>query len=102
MEDMDNILNQIERIQRELRELQNKLKDMEVKGTEKNGLVTTIVNGKGKIIDFDFNNGIIDQKFKEALLESINNGLEKAKQLEIEKKREIIGDVDMPDIPGLI
>ena len=98
---MGNVLNRIEQIKKELKELQGKLGDMEVCGEEERGLVKTIGNGKGKILDFVFANGIVDEEFKKALISSVNNALDKAKELEKEKKQEIIGNIQMPDIPGL-
>ena len=101
MENMGDILNKIEQIKRELNDLHSQLENMTVYGKEKHGLVRTVVNGKGKIVDFEFDNGLVDIEFKEAIITSINDGLKKAQQLEKEKKQEIIGDVDIPDIPGI-
>ncbi|MFW5976755.1 MAG: YbaB/EbfC family nucleoid-associated protein [Bacillota bacterium] len=101
MEDMDNILNKIEQIKKELDNLYSNLEEIKVSGKEKNGLVKTIVNGKGEIIDFEFENGLVDKEFKDAIIESINNGLEKSRELKKEKKQKIIGEVDIPDIPGI-
>ena len=101
MDDMDNIMNRIEQIKKELDELQEKLKTEKVYGKEKHGLVTTVVNGKGKILDFEFDNGVVDKEFKEAIIDSVNDALDKAEELEKEKKQEIVGDVEVPDVPGL-
>lgn len=103
LEDMDNILNKIESIKKELDNLNSNLESMKVYGEENRKLVKTVVNGKGKVVDFEFENGLVDKEFKEALIASINDGLEKAKKLEKEKKQEIIGDVDvdLPNIPGI-
>lgn len=103
MEDVDNVLDQVERIKKGLQELQKDLKSMKVKGKDENGTTTVIVSGEGKILDFKFDSPIetLNKETKNALIEATNNGLEKAKKLESEKKQEIIGDIDMPDIPGL-
>ena len=101
MGDMDNIMNRIEEIKKELNNLQEKLKTEKVYGKEKHGLVRTVVNGKGKILDFEFDNWVVDKKFKEAIIDSVNDALEKAEKLEKEKKQKIVGNIDVPDVPGL-
>ena len=101
MGDMDNIMNRIEEIKKELNNLQEKLKTEKVYGKEKHGLVRTVVNGKGKILDFEFDNGVVDKEFKEAIIDSVNDALEKAEKLEKEKKQKIVGNIDVPDVPGL-
>ena len=98
---MDNIMNRIEEIKKELNNLQEKLKTEKVYGKEKHGLVRTVVNGKGKILDFEFDNGVVDKEFKEAIIDSVNDALEKAEKLEKEKKQKIVGNIDVPDVPGL-
>ncbi len=103
MEDIDDVLGQVEKIKKGLEKLQKNLKTMEVKGKDESENITAIVSGKGKIIDYKFaiNVNTLNNEIKDALVEATNEGLEKAKKLESEKKQEIIGDIDIPDIPGL-
>lgn len=101
MQDRENIMNQIESIKTELEKLQNQLGEERVYGKEDYGLVTTVANGRGKIIDFKFNEGVVDRDFKKAIIKSINDALEKAEKIEKEQKQKIIGDIPLPDIPGL-
>ena len=102
MDDMNNILDKIEKIKKDLKDLEDKLETLTVYGKEKHGLVKTVVNGKGKIVDFEFTNGVVDKEFKEAIISSINDGLNKAKNLEKKEKENIIGDIDLPDVPGIL
>ncbi len=102
MDNMENIMKRVQNIKKELNQLQETLESMKVYGKEKHGLVTTVVNGQGKIVDFEFDNGVVDKEFKDAIIQSINDGLNKAHKLEKEKKQEIIGDVQLPDLPGLL
>src|SRR6056297_853756 len=101
MEDMEDIIGRIKRIKEELIKLQQNLKKMYVYGEEDKNMVKVKVNGKGKIIDIEFSTKNINNDFKKAIIKATNNGLQKADKLEQNKKQEIIGDVDIPDIPGL-
>ena len=105
MENMNNILGKIDLIKQRLNNLQGELEEIMVKGTDDDKVVTTIVSGTGKIIDFQLNFELFDtinqQDLRKALIQASNNGLNQAKQLEITKKREIVGEINLPDIPGL-
>jgi len=101
MNNMENILDKIEKIKTELNDLQQKLESKKIQETDQQDLVTTVVNGKGKIIDFKFQNITIDENVKKALINSVNNALDKAKMLEKESKQKIVEEVDVPDVPGL-
>ncbi len=98
--DMDNILDKIEQIKTDLNNLQQKLEAKELQADDEHNLVTTIVNGKGKILDFNFTKNI-DIETKNALIESVNKALEKADKIERESKQQIVGDIDVPDVPGI-
>ena len=101
MDQQENILNQIEKIKNDLDQLQTQLENEKVYGKEQHGLVTTIVNGKGEVIDFEFDSGMVDIEFKKAIIQSINNGLKKARQLEKKQKQKIANGISIPDMPDL-
>lgn len=95
------MVDQIKKVKSNLQRLQQELEEETIHGKENYGLVTTVVNGKGEIIDFKFKEGIIDKEFKNALIDSINDGLHKAKKMQQEKKRKIAGDIPLPDLPDI-
>lgn len=103
--DMNNILGQIELVKQRLRKLQEELKSTTVVGEDENNLITAIVSGSGKVVDYRLNTKVMEAinqaKLIKALVESTNNGLKKAKELEIAKKQEILGEFNVPNIPGL-
>lgn len=103
MENVDNIMGQVENIKKGLEKLQQNLKNVNVKGQDETKTVTVTANGKGKILELKFISDIdtINEQIQEAIIEATNKTLKKAKKLEAEKKQEIIGDINMPDIPGL-
>ncbi|ACL70945.1 YbaB/EbfC family nucleoid-associated protein [Halothermothrix orenii] len=103
---MNDILGKIENIKNQLARLQVELKKTTVRGEDEQGLVTAIVSGKGKIVDYEFNfrefKKIHPAELKKAIIEATNNGVKKAEQLETDRKKEIIGDFNLPDIPGIL
>ncbi len=102
---MNSILGKIEMIKKQLKNLQEELAETTVKGNDDGEIVTAVVSGTGKLLDYQLNFevfGTINQEdLRRALIQATNNGLQQAKQLEITRKKEIVGEVNLPDIPGL-
>ena len=101
MDNMEDILNQITMIKARLNQLENELEEINLRADDDNCLVSVVVNGKGRIIDYNLHGEDIKEETKKALIVAVNRALEKAKQTRAEKKQEIVGDVNIPDIPGL-
>lgn len=103
--DINDIITQINNIKKGMAALEKELEEITVEGSDSNGFITSIVNGKGVILDYRFNPGQISSIKKDnliqAVVEATNNALKKARELEGSKKKEIIGEVNIPDIPGL-
>ncbi len=103
--DMNNIVEQISFIKQKLSNLEEELKDITVKDADSNNLITAIVSGDGVVLDYKFNlidmGGLNKDSLVKAVAEATNNALKAAKELEASRKKEIIGNVDIPNIPGL-
>lgn len=103
--DMNNIITQINNIKKRLAALEKELEQITVEGSDSKGIITSITNGKGLVKNYIFNPGQISSINKDSLIEAVveatNNALKKARELESSKKKEIIGEVNIPDIPGL-
>jgi len=102
---MNNLLGQIEIIKKRLAGIQEELKLMTVEGKDEDNLITAVVNGKGEVINYQLNTGFMDvikqEKLIKALIEATNDGTGKARELESKKKEELLGEFNIPDIPGL-
>jgi nucleoid-associated protein EbfC len=103
--DVGNIVEQIELIKNNLSNLKEELENIKVRGTDENNIITAVISGSGKILDYEFdivkinfNNPI---KIKQAIIEASNRGLEKSYKLAAEKKKGIVDKINIPDIPGL-
>ncbi len=105
MMDMNNIVEQITFIKEKLSILDKELEELTVEGKDHTNRITVVVSGKGVVRDYQFNliemGGLNKDSLVKAVVEATNSGLQAAKELEASRKKEIIGDVNLPDIPGL-
>lgn len=103
--DMDNMLEKVNNIKVQLTVLEEELKEITVEGTDNNEMIIAIVSGKGMVKDYRFNPGQMSTIDKDSLIDAVveatNNALIKAKKLEADKKKKIVGNINLPDIPGL-
>lgn len=103
--DINNIVEQITFIKEKLSELQDELEKITVEGTDSENMITAIISGKGKIMDYQFNltqmEGINRDKLIKAAIEATNNGLLAARELEASRKKAIVGDFNIPGMPDL-
>ena len=103
--DMNDIITKINNIKKGMAALEKELEQITVEGSDSQGIITAISDGKGVIKDYRFNPGQINSIKKDnliqAVVEATNNTLKKARELEGSKKKEIVGDINIPDIPGL-
>ncbi|HHU91845.1 MAG TPA: YbaB/EbfC family nucleoid-associated protein [Halanaerobiaceae bacterium] len=103
--DISNIITQINNIKNGLAALEKELEEITVEGSDSQGMITAIVNGKGIVQNYLFNPGQISSIKKDnliqALIEASNQALTKARELAASKKKEILAEVNIPDIPGL-
>ncbi len=100
-DNMEDILKQIDIIKRRLRQMENELENTNVKGRDERSGITVIYNGKNEIIDIVVPDDKLEQNLKAGLIAALNNGLKNSTSLKTEKKQEILGEIDLPNIPGL-
>ena len=99
---IDNVLEEIEKIKNGLKESEKDLKEIKIEATDSRELIKTEFNGKGELLNISFlSSDISAEELKPILIESVNNGLEKVKELKTERKQKVLGNIELPDIPGL-
>ncbi|MFW5971860.1 MAG: YbaB/EbfC family nucleoid-associated protein [Bacillota bacterium] len=103
--DMENVVGQISFIKEKLADLDEELQNTTVSGSDNNDIITAQINGKGKVLTYKFNASqmvsLNKEKLIAAVVEATNNGIDAARELEKSRKKEIVGGVNIPDIPGL-
>lgn len=99
------MLEQVNYIKEKLAQLVEELKDVSVEDVDSNNILTAVVSGNGIVKDYIFNpdqiGSINKDSLVQAIVEATNNAIQKAKKYESDKKKEIAGNVNIPDIPGL-
>lgn len=102
---IDNVMEQIAYIKDKMNNLQQELESLTVKGQDKEGIITAVLTGSGQVIDYEFKADQMEvynlAEIKEALVTATNDGLKKAAQIQREKRKAIVGNLNIPDIPGL-
>ncbi|MFW6238358.1 MAG: YbaB/EbfC family nucleoid-associated protein [Halanaerobiales bacterium] len=98
---MDDIMERIDKIKEGLKKSQEDLEDIVLEGTDSKKMVTAIISGKGKLKDIKPAENIPAEKIKPHLIEAVNDGIEKANEIKAERKKKLLGDIEIPDIPGL-
>lgn len=101
MKNMEDILKQINQIKNKMETLSKQLKDIKIKGISDSNKTTAVFSGDGKILDYFIEGYEIDDNLKNELIEAINNGIKKAEKLRKESRKEIAGNLSLPDIPGI-
>lgn len=98
---MDDIMDRIEKIKKGLEESEEDLKDLVLEGTDSGDMVTAIFSGKGQLKEIKAAENTPAKEIKPHLIEAINDGIKKVNALKAERKKSLLGDIEIPDIPGL-
>ncbi|MFW5991907.1 MAG: YbaB/EbfC family nucleoid-associated protein [Halanaerobiaceae bacterium] len=101
MDDFSNIMGEIERIKSELNQLEEELLHTEVMGQNHDGKIIAKASGKGELIEFEISDKNLDPDLNKALIQAANRALNNSRELAARKKKEIIGEVNLPEMPGL-
>lgn len=109
-----NFANQfgiMQKMQKDMAKLQDKLEEMTVEGSAGGGMVTATVNGKQKVLSIKLDAEVVDpddtEMLEDLVMAAVNQGLEKSKELSQEEMQKIAGGVlgGLPNglkIPGLM
>ncbi len=101
----------IQKIQKEMEEVQKKLEEMTVEGSAGGGMVTVKVNGKQKILSVTLDKEVVDpedcEMLEDLIMAAVNQGLDKSREMAQEEMKKIAGGMlgNLPGglkIPGLI
>ena len=100
---MANQFNLMQKVQKEIAELQDKLEEMSVEGSAGGEMVTVTASGKQKILSIKIDPTVVIPEDVEMLEDLIaaatNQALEKSKQMAQEEMQKIAGGV-LGGLPG--
>jgi len=104
MGNMNNMMRQVQALQRKMNDAQAQLAEEEVTGSAGGGMVTVTVSGNGQVKAVVINPDVVDPDDVELLQDmvtaAVNEALRSAKELEADRLGSVAGGMGLP--PGLI
>lgn len=98
--DMQKLMKQAQKMQREMNQAQAKLQDMEVEGVAGGGVVKVTATGGNAIKAIEIAPEVVDpeevEMLQDLILAAINDAMSKANQLANDEMGKITGGMKMP------
>ncbi|SFG99309.1 hypothetical protein SAMN05660649_03437 [Desulfotomaculum arcticum] len=97
MGNMDGMLQMV-------KQLQEQLRNMNVKVSAGNGAVQIIMNGNQEVVQIHFKPDVLENPSQLAQLtaEAFNEGMRESKKMVREELSKLTGGMNIPTIPGLV
>ena len=98
---MSNIYKQAQKMQKDMKKVQDELEDLNVEGQAGGGIIKVVVNGKKEPKSVTIDSSILDEDkemIEDLVLAAMKNAFENADKESSEKMKSITGG--MPNIPG--
>ena len=93
----------LQKMQKEMEEMQDKLEGMTVEGSAGGGMVTATVNGKQAVVSISIDKEVVNaeevEMLEDLILAAVNQGIEKAKEMAQEETQKIAGGM-LGNLPG--
>lgn len=97
---MNKMMKQVQKMQREMARVQEELKDLEVEATAGGGMVRVVFNGHGEIRDLTVAKEAVDpddiEMLQDLILAALKEGQAKAQILAQEKMGAVTGGMSLP------
>lgn len=105
MNNMSSMLEQAQKMQQSLMEIQDRLGQETVEGTAGNGAVKVTMTGKHEVRDIKISPAIVDaddvEMLEDMLVAAFNNAIETANQHASEQMNSVTGGLQLPGLDGL-
>ena len=98
---MSNIYKQAQKMQKDMKKVQDELEDLNVEGQAGGGIIKVVVNGKKEPKSVTIDSSVLDEDkemIEDLVLAAMKNAFENADKESSEKMKSITGG--MPNIPG--
>jgi DNA-binding YbaB/EbfC family protein len=100
--DLGGLFQQAQKMQRELRQLNEELKQRTVLGESGGGMVKAYVNGQREVIKVEIDREAVDPSdigmLEDLVLVAVQEGLRKAKELSDQESARITGGMNLPGL----
>ena len=105
--DVSKLLRQFQKIQGEMKKVQEEIAKEEVTGSSGGGMVEVTINGKFEVVDVRIEKKLLKgddaEMLEDLILAAVNSAMSKVQELIKERLGQITGDLQLPGmgIPGL-
>lgn len=108
--DMSGLMKQAQKhirdMQKQMREVEDDLRDRAVEGSAGGGMVKVIFNGLGEPLDVRIDPTVLEDEspefLQEMILAAIRQGQKKARELEETERGKVAGQLNMPGLDALL
>ncbi len=97
---MNNIMKQAQKFQKQLEDMQNELENKEFSATVGGGAVTAVVTGKKQIVDIKLKPEVVDpddiEMLQDLILTACNEALKRAEEETAAEMKKLTGGLNIP------
>tara|TARA_B100001250_G_C19252215_1_gene551219 strand:- start:224 stop:535 length:312 start_codon:yes stop_codon:yes gene_type:complete len=98
---MSNIYKQAQKMQKDMKRVQDELENLKIEGQSGGGIVKVVVNGKKEPLSVTVDDSILSEDrdmVEDLILAAMKNAFDNAEKESAEKMKSVTGG--MPNIPG--
>lgn len=99
---MNNLLKQAQRLQKQMEDTKAEIEARNVEATAGGGAVKAVVNGKKQLIDIEIKREVVDpddvEMLQDLIMAAINEAINKAEQMMNEEMAKLTGGFNMPGL----
>ncbi|MAX29463.1 MAG: YbaB/EbfC family nucleoid-associated protein [Candidatus Marinimicrobia bacterium] len=98
---MSNIYKQAQKMQKDMKKVQDELENLKIEGQSGGGIVKVVVNGKKEPLSVTLDDSILSEDrdmVEDLILAAMKNAFDNAEKESAEKMKSVTGG--MPNIPG--
>jgi DNA-binding protein YbaB len=92
-------VGELYKLQKEARQMQKKMKKVEIDGESKSGDVVVRINGLQEVVDMDIADELLDVEKKSKLIKNLQQALKNAHK---KLQRDMAKDMDMNQLKGML
>lgn len=97
---MNNMMKQAQKLQKQMEDMQGELENKEFEATVGGGAVTVVTNGKKQIIDIKIKPEVVDpddvEMLQDLILSACNEALKKAEEETSAEMKKLTGGLNIP------
>lgn len=102
MGNMGGMMKQVQKMQKEMAALQEKLEEKEIEASAGGGAVTAIANGKKEVVSITIDKDVVDpddvEMLQDLVLAAVNEALRNAEEYVSKEMQKITGGMNIPGL----